>query len=402
MKNHYAIITTGTSIYSPSNIFHELRKQNIVDYKHWQKNIEELKTQGKVNISNISAEMNVLNSLKVEGEWKELYCVTLIHSDTVAGLSAAVGLKTCISEFFNVEIDSILLKKIPGLDMNSKSDFLISMTDLVEVLSDLFGKDYLAVKDETLFIPIGGYKSVTMISHLLGDLHGFKSWYQHEDSKHVFAIPQIPVKVDDSIYTKEPLIGAIKTLFCAENYSFEDFTDFEILTNEEKSIIRDNSYLFYPIGDEIAISPMVVGKLKEVQNKTGSYLPDVFIREKVNDKNNLKMFIKYFLKYWRRYSQSPNEYIDTMHHEFKIKSFPKNDTKGLCRFTINRIPFRGIYHISNNRKAIYFDKIWFNHDDYDRVLNSTAVKQVFMEQVNTYNYQKLSQEQFINLNLFED
>lgn len=400
MKKKYAIITTGTSIYNETNIFYDMKEKNDIDEKLWREKITEIKNQEKFDITKVSAEINVLNSLKMEGKFNKLYFVTLIHSETLLGKTSAIGVKTCISECFDIPLGLIELREIPGLDMNSKSEFLTSMNELIEIMTNLLDKEYGEVKEQTLFIPIGGYKSVTMIAHLMGDLHGFTSWYQHEESSHVLAIPRIPVKIDKKTYLEEPLEDVIKRFFCAANYTFKDFIKQEMILDKDIETIRNNSHLFYQIGNEIAFSPIVAGILEEIQNEKASYLPNVHVRENVKDKNNFKLFIKYFLKNWHLYSSSPQKNVDLMHHEYSIKSFPQNNQKGICRFRADKKPCRGIYHISEDKKDIYFDKIEFDHDEYDRALNDQYIDRIFKESFNKDNYQKIEEDYLKNIKLF--
>lgn len=398
-KHYYAIITTGTSIKSPNNEFGKL-KDTEGSPEDWLKSMNKLDPDNQNRLPKISAEINLLNSLKQQNYLEHLTQVTLVHSDTKNGLNAANAVKAAITKYFNVSFPNIELIKVTGLDMSDTSQLFPSMQEIYSVFSDLLGNKYKELQDQTLYLPIGGYKSFTMMAHLIGNMFGFSSWYQHEDSQKPFLMPNLPIEINRSELKEEPLYTFITKLFAENRYSFDITKEFQSLTSSEKQLVQNNQHVFYKVDDTFDFSPFIKDTLIEMLGDEGLFLPNVYIRDKkeLGDPSKFQYFLKLFLADCQRHYNRPTEFHDVMHHESKVSNFPNNLQKGIYRQSTSTAA-RAIYGISEDGLNIYFDRIWYNHDSYENDINKKSVYKLFESEINSQDYSPVERNYLLNVTI---
>lgn len=371
-KKQYAILTTGTSFISGNNIFSEYKDQ-IYDEKQWSKLIKEKLSENPALLhQSISAEITVMRSWQQQDTFYDAPAeIHLVHSDTPNGESAATGVGACLKELYpNV---CVRYHRIAGLNMNDPKTMMQGMHELVLVLNDLFSSLEEA-KEQVIFAPIGGYKTITMLAHLVGELNGYEAWYQFEDSSHLISVPRMPLKLNMESYVVGEVRDAIQRFYCLSDYSFKEVREWDQLPEEMKQEVEKYPEVFYREGDLITFSPFLADKLKAQGHH---YFPSIYVSEskKVSLKAELNIFANQFFSDWNRYAEKPDnkKYQDTMHHEHQWSDVAKGNEYSLYRMSCSP-EYRAIYYLSPDKLGIYLKKIWTNHGEYDRdVKNLSAI-----------------------------
>lgn len=363
-KKQYAVLTTGTSFLSGNNVFSKYKDQ-LCDEKQWSRLIKEKLSENPAFLhQSISAEMTVMRSWQQQDTFYDAPAeIHLVHSDTPNGEAAATGVGACLKELYpNV---CVRYHRIAGLNMNEPKTMMQGMHELVRVLNDLFSSLEEA-KGQVIFAPIGGYKTITMLAHLVGELNGYEAWYQFEDSSHLVSVPRMPLKLNMDSYTTGEVRDAIQRFYCLSDYSFNGILEWDQLPDEMKQEVENYPEVFYRDEDLITFSPFLADKLKA---QGYHYFPSIYVSEAKSLSLNaeLNILVNQFLSDWSRYAEKREnkKYRDTMHHEYQWSDVAKGNEYSLYRMSCSP-EYRAIYYLSPDKRSIYLKKIWTNHGEYDR------------------------------------
>lgn len=249
--------------------------------------------------------------------------------------------------------------------MDNPKTMLEGLHELVRELNALF-KRFENAKDQVFFSPIGGYKTITMLSHLVAELNGHPAWYQYENSDVLTSVPRLPVKIDGESYKTGDVKEVISQFYCLSDYSFEEVLEFKTLPENLKEGIRRFSEVFHLVEDMVTFSPLLTGTLK---NQAAFYYPKVYLKN-VKDKQKkteVSILIRQFLADWHRAkaSKDPSQYYDILHHEVNWGLSEKETEFSLYRKKTSP-EYRAVYHISEDKKKVYFNEIWTDHSQYER------------------------------------
>ena len=371
-KKQYAILTTGTSFLSGRNIF-SAYKNNLYDEKQWSRLIKEKLSENPALLhQSLSAEITVMQSWQQQdtfyGSPAEIH---LVHSDTPDGESAAKGVGACLKELYPTV--SVQYHRITGLNMGDQKTMMQCMHELVRALNALFNS-LEGAREQVIFAPIGGYKTITMLAHLVGELNGYEAWYQFENSSHLTAVPRMPLKLDMDSYSVGKVRDAIQSFYCLSDFSFKGILEWNQLPDEMKQEVEKYPEVFYREEDLITFSPFLADKLKAQGHH---YFPNIYVSEakSLSLKAELNILVNQFLSDWNRYAEIPDnkKYQDAMHHEYQWADVSKGTEYSVYRMSCSP-DYRAIYHLSPDKRSIYFKKIWTNHGEYDRdVKNLSAM-----------------------------
>lgn len=389
MKKHTVIITAGTSILSNRHnclydFFTGNSLENIHETRLKLRQYFESKPEINLNVP-ISAEITLFSSLMREKRLIDKPRVILLHSATNEGHFSAAMVKETLKSFSNLNL--IELVEINDLNMQEGNLAQVQkgMSSFIDELTNLF-EQYQDQKEFVLFAPIGGYKSMTMLSHLVASTFQFESWYQFEQSNFPIKIPLIPVEIDKQQFKEAPLKPMLQQFYLENHFSFKEAAILSDLPLSLQIKVKEYPNVFYTLEDDtdaiVSISPLIKRQLNSMKD---TFLPDVYFAK--NIKLHKQQVYERFIGAWP-VSKNPKEYTNTYEHEYDLEIGTSQNNWHVFRAKSGDA-LRVIYYLDRANTNVYIKEIML-HDEYEMLLSNDKNKQVFREKLlapNTVNEQ---------------
>ena len=380
MKKNIVIVTVGTSVFNPNNVFGKLfnskKELQINEIRNKIKEVVQKNPEINFN-SQISAEITVINSMVNKRLLAIKAKVMLVHSDTIDGINAAMVVKEIIEHYtdnFDIELKQIKQLNMNQMDLESVQvglfEFISSMKNLFETYQD--NKDFL------IFSPIGGYKSMTTLSYLVASMYGIESYYQFENSTVLVNLPLIPVVQNYSYLEEEPYYSVIQKFLLHTHFDVNQSLFSEDISSEFINEINTLNYEFYKYEDEtgalFSLSPLINQSVQ-----VSKFYPNIYFEKSINVSYQKQIFEK-IIDEWRTIGMNytREDYNHVFEHERGLDVISKKDYNWHL-FRHKRINYgnnlRAIYKI-DMENANVFIKAVYNHDDYERLINSGSLEKL--------------------------
>ncbi|RLG11190.1 hypothetical protein DRN73_05990 [Candidatus Pacearchaeota archaeon] len=279
---------------------------------------------------------------ELKNEEFEIYLLT---SDTVLSKSAVEIVKELIEE---LEIGKVFCKEILGLQIWDREEFKKGMSNLIDMLYKIAGGYW----DNIIINITGGFKATIPFLTILAQLNGCPMYYIFEDTDALIKIPNIP--------------------FSKELIDWKELDKhFEILVKLEKGITKEKDYQklknseFYqrysfliweepPLAELNPIGKMILEKYKE---KFFVFYGTEEVIERINQFSECKNLIfKFFNPFIRKNkTEKKNEHL----------VYDDGDNQ-------RRVFYR------EKAGQLYVYKIFCNHEEYEKYLNSTFYNEKFL------------------------
>lgn len=300
---------------------------------------------------NISAEIKSI--IKLKEELNDEFEIYLLSSDTILSELAGEIIKNIIPKIID-GIEGLKTKTIEGLQIWDRNEFEKGMERLITEIYSIAKEHW----DDVIINITGGYKATIPYLTILAQINNCPIYYIFEDTDALIKIPNIPFskewfdwkklkeyeifleKLEQGITEKSDYYSLINSDFY-KNYSFLVWTD------------KDGLAELNPIGR------IIYNKYKEKIFEFYTYNEIFSIIQ--SNKNLKELFEKQFSNKEQR----------------KNKTEEKN---GHFVYDAGNNQLRIFYREIKNK--IYIYKVFTNHDEYERYLNSTPFNE------NILNYQK--------------
>ena len=334
------------------NYYEELKEKRISEWENQKSRIEKL----KYGISNWIENLPEKEKIKISAEIKSLYKlkkelkneefeIYLLTSDTVLSKSAVEIVKELIEE---LEIGKVFCKEILGLQIWDREEFKKGMSNLIDMLYKIAGGYW----DNIIINITGGFKATIPFLTILAQLNGCPMYYIFEETDALIKIPNIP--------------------FSKELIDWKELDKhFEILVKLEKGITKEKDYQklknseFYqrysfliweepPLAELNPIGKMILEKYKE---KFFVFYGTEEVIERINQFSECKNLIfKFFNPFIRKNkTEKKNEHL----------VYDDGDNQ-------RRVFYR------EKAGQLYVYKIFCNHEEYEKYLNSTFYNEKFL------------------------
>lgn len=380
MKKNIVIVTVGTSVFNPNNVFGKLfnskKELQINEIRNKIKEVVQKNPEINFN-SQISAEITVINSMVNKRLLAIKAKVMLVHSDTIDGINAAMVVKEIIEHYtdnFDIELKQIKQLNMNQMDLESVQvglfEFISSMKNLFETYQD--NKDFL------IFSPIGGYKSMTTLSYLVASMYGIESYYQFENSTVLVNLPLIPVVQNYSYLEEEPYYSVIQKFLLHTHFDVNQSLFSEDISSEFINEINTLNYEFYKYEDEtgalFSLSPLINQSVQ-----VSKFYPNIYFEKSINVSYQKQIFEK-IIDEWRTIGMNYTieDYNHVFEHERGLDVISKKDYNWHL-FRHKRINYgnnlRAIYKIDMENANIFIKAV-YNHDDYERLINSGSLEKL--------------------------
>lgn len=305
---------------------------------------------------NISAEIKSL--IKLKEELKDDFKIYLLCSDTILSKLAGEIIKDVVSQIMD-NIMELKTKTIAGLQIWNRKEFEEGMRNLIFEIYDISEENW----DNVIINITGGYKATIPYLTILAQINNCPIYYIFEDTDALIKIPNIPLskewfdwkklkeykdileKLEQGIIEKSEYYALINSEFY-QKYSFLIWTDKEGLAG------------LNPIGE------IIYNKCKEKVFEFYTY--DEIFSIIQNNKDLKELFVKQFSNKEKR----------------KNKTEEKN---GHFVYDAGNNQLRIFYREFKNNVYVY--KVFANHDEYERYLNSTPFNENILNYSNFKRYE---------------
>lgn len=384
MEKHTAIITAGTSIMTHTNnvlsdVTHQLKTTPANKRYHVLKKY--LDDHPEITLeSQISAEIQITNSLIKSRKLAENATIILMHSATEDGRLAVETVDLTL-RILKDSLGKVELIEVENLNMKSGDarQVQIGMNSFIDNLIDIFER-FESNKESIIFSPIGGFKSMTMLSHLVASTYQIESWYQFENATFPINIPLIPVMLDDFIFETEEVKLALKQFYLLNHFDFNEIALLSDLPEYFDQLSNKYPTIFYRLEAEdgalISISPLIKKRLLEIQD---NFLPTFYFSKtnSIDEKDKSEIYKK-FITAWPTAIGS-EDYKYTFEHEYDLKLGSKDNQWHVFRAKRGD-SLRPIYYLDKDSGDIYFKEV-LKHDEYEQLLKSEKSKQTFEDKL---------------------
>lgn len=370
---HRIVITSGISLFGTYNIFRKWADaQSIFNYertnplppsgissetcmKNWEKACydTDLSRIAKEKPKNVSAEYSLLYALKSTERLGSKPKVFLIHTDTFGGKAASFLLSKLIRADFEADVSPLEVADIDTSDRNKLSRSLGGFMETVaKTLED-------ADPSFTCFAPVGGYKVMTSLGYLAGAYMGFPTAYLHEDDQALHEIPAVPIRIAESEIQN---LSFLLRQMCNKNFEWTE------LSKDDQWKIKQHPYFFDRIDTLVGCNAFARFIMARPENhllfKTRikiSKESEAIINGGGSDK-----FIRQQTEELLKKLEYPGQYLGVLRHDTNFESL-KNSIFYLYRGSRKgKLIFSVAYHYDKNEDVLYINRIWTDHDIYQR------------------------------------
>lgn len=361
------ITMVGTSIFenffnknndnSAKGYFNDLknkRVEKIEDEKskvnYFKKVLEKWISEDK-DKKNISAEIKSL--IKLKEELKDDFKIYFLCSDTILSKLAGEIIENVISQIMD-NIIELNIKTIAGLQIWDRDEFNKGMGNLIAEIYDISEENW----DNVIINITGGYKATIPYLTILAQINNCPIYYIFEDTDALIKIPNIPLSKEWFDWKK---LKEYKNFLEKLEQGITEKSEYYALINSE--FYRDYSFLIWTDEEGLAslnpIGEIIYNKYKEKVFEFYTYAEIFSIIQ--NNKDLKELFVKQFSNKEKR----------------KNKTEEKN---GHFVYDAGNNQLRIFYREFENNVYVY--KVFANHDEYERYLNSTPFNE------NILNYSK--------------
>lgn len=369
------VVTSGTSLLNNnrsllesefSNFFQVKERLTDESFSLSDKVIQYLSTQllslDKSDLDQISAEVSMVAVLQGREQLVKAPYITLFYTDSFRGRVAGLVNKKILEQVYGA---TVRMRKIYKLDVHNRT---VLNRALGKYLSDISEALEEGEPNTTCFAPIGGYKVMTSLGHLVGNLHHYPTAYLYEGSTVVHEIPPVIVEINESLIKENHQL--LKKFFDGDCFIYEE------LSPEEQAFIKEQSVMFEQVEELVALNPF--GRFLCNQNKYYKYFKSkVYMEESLYREINRR-----YTSYWKtvydeikdlifQHESNPADYRATLYHE---PDFSQLDLKGSSYHLFkggNNPVFRALWLYNEEDDAYYIAHIWFDHDVYKREATAT-------------------------------
>lgn len=338
----------------------EKKSDLIVEYI-----LENLLKDSEKQISQTSAELSLISTLKKQNSLIDKPYITLFHTDTFFGRTAGVAVKKVLE---NVYSATVRRHEIYELDVTNRS---ILNRSLGKYLSDLSQALQEGEPNTTCFSPLGGYKVMTSLGYLVGAMHNFPTIYLHEGTNVIHKIPAVKIDINESVIQENHQL--------LKKFVIGNCFEIESLSQAEKELVKQHPMMFDQIEGLVELNPF------------GRYLCEQdhyykFFKPKVKLERSLKHKID--RNYPGSWEQTYSE-IDSLifHHQSDSKVYKselyheRNYSQLRGRKLLqhlykgkNKPMFRALWFYKETEDCYYISYIWFDHEQYEREVEDQIVK----------------------------
>ena len=306
----------------------------------------------------ISAEFSLLHALREQGRLGRNPQVSLIITQTLGGWAAAELLTRLLREAFSAEVQ---IKTISDLDVNEPATLRRSLGQFMQtVAQELEGKD----ASFTCFAPVGGYKVMTSLGYLAGAYMGFPTAYLHEEKQVLHEVPAVPIQIDHAELRRiTPLVRRARA----------GILEWNTLSVPEQDAITRHPYLFDRAADLVVLNAFgifITGRPEYTRLfGTWVYGSEAIEREFRGGAGTfLCGQVRELIKKLRDTLDNPTANGDDLHHELTFASLrDKALVFQLYRGASNGVlVFRAAYRYDSAMDELFLNRIWTNHDVYER------------------------------------
>ena len=361
-----------------------IRKETILHLKQFVRNHEDI-------ISHLSAEISIIDLLIKARRMEESSPAIIFYTDTFEGGISAKIVKWILEDYYKIHVS---LHKLKEIDIHDRKTLNKALGNYLSQLSEV-----LATWDPsyTCFAPIGGYKILTSLGHLVGSLNNYSTVYLYEGSKVFHEIPSVKISFDENIIIENQLF--FKRLLDM------DWINLDELNYHEKQVMKEQSTLFEILEDKeeafLVLSPF--GQYLCRQPKYRS-----LFAAKVYLERGMKAFIErqhssnwahllrniYHLIEAREGKVDQSEGRAILYHEADFKQLNGVKTSyHLFKGESKPIVIRLIWKYVGEENAYYIAHVWFDHNRYERQAVSTlqaVEKSTEWEDISADFYQELA------------
>lgn len=315
-------------------------------------------------IAGLSAEISIIHLLEKADRFKKGSPVILFFTDTFDGKLAAELVSWTLDNYYD---SAVSLHKLAQIDIHNRSTLNRALGNYLRKLSN-----ELSAYDPryTCFAPIGGYKILTSLGHLIGSLHGYATNYLYENSKVFHEIPSVKISFDESVIFDHA--SFFKRLV-------QDlFIPLRDLSFHERELLKSQSSLFEILeegeSEVVALSPF--GEyLSSKPEYESLFEPKVYMDRRVKeniDRNYMSNWDD-LLKNLRNLKKAYEEGADKA--ENRAMLYHESDFVELNDLSLKYHLFKGeskpkviraIWRYKDLERAYYIAYVWFDHDDYER------------------------------------
>lgn len=300
---------------------------------------------------NISAEIKSI--IKLKEELNDKFEIYLLSSDTILSELAGEIIKNIIPQILD-DIKELKIKTIEGLQIWDRNEFEKGMERLITEIYSI-AKEYW---DDVIINITGGYKATIPYLTILAQINNCPIYYIFEDTDALIKIPNIPFSKEWFDWKK---LKEYENFLEKLEHGITEKSDYYSLINSD--FYKNYSFLVWTDKDGLAelnpIGRIIYNKYKEKIFEFYTY--DEIFSIIQSNKNLKELFEKQFSNKEQR----------------KNKTEEKN---GHFVYDAGNNQLRIFYREIKNK--IYIYKVFTNHDEYERYLNSTPFNE------NILNYQK--------------
>lgn len=396
MAYQNVIITTGTSvmtkfIYSKNtNDQVKLIQGFLRKYQEGQGNRDELSREiishyrnyyreNSDELAAASAEVSMVDLLEREKKLDEGFVtIKLIHTITDDGILSAKLIKELLEMKYSY---TVILVETDEIDVKDRMRLNNQLGKYLNVISEQLRENHPSI---TCFAPIGGYKILTSLAHLVGTIERYPVLYTYEGSNVIQQIPPIHIKLDYDFFIQN------RKLFSKAVQNA--FLDFQSLSEEEQAIVRKDLSLFEII-EENGKEYVLLSTLAEYVCSTKlNYLfyPKIYFDRQsfklvegkqawLDAKNEVRKLLDMYGEILSTENELEKDQISTMYSHYLFHSFKGVDLNSssyrLYKSKNKNVVFRSLWKYVENVNAYYISSIFLHdHDDYERVLANNLNK----------------------------
>lgn len=370
------VLTAGISLFGPNNIYGKWMKKSGIfafditnpipiagDSKEtaldkWKIACQAIDTKAALQEpKRVSVEYSLPHALQENHRLGNSPHITLIHTDTLGGIAAAFLLKKVLFDNFNA---TVVLKEVADINVQDREKLRKSLGGFMETVAAVLSA---GEPGTTCFAPVGGFKVMTSLGYVAGAYMKFPTMYLHEDNQTLHEIPAVPVRIsEEELENVAPLLKRLKNI-----------GDIEIgeLGDEDKKMFERFPYLFEQIENLVGLNAFASFLMDRPENQrifgqTIFFSPEA--SKKLGD-NKLSDHLRGEIQELLRKLKFPEKNRNILRHDAPFQNL-KNSSFFLYKPSgQGELVFRAAYLYDSASESLYLNRIWTDHDLYERHAN---------------------------------
>lgn len=357
------VLTTGTSAFAPANAPARWRAAlglptTATPAEHLARLCES--NTSIVDPTKVSAEFSLVHALRKAGRLADRPHVVLIHTDAGDGPIAAAYVRHALEAHAGA---TVTLREAAGIIVGDPRALRHGLGAYLQVLASALreGTPY-----DTCFGPLGGYKLITSLGTLVGNLLGYPTAYVHEVGQVLHELAPLPLALDPAaLRAAAPLVrrlahgdapldalGPHRALAEAHPFLFERV---EVDGTTYLTLNALGAYLREDVGTRAILGTRV--------RLTGSAAAFTATADQAR---TLREGIDALLADLAANRADPNAKRGELCHETAFSGAPKNGFH-LYKGTSGRAGvFRAVYRFDTEADTLTLTAAWNDHNAYER------------------------------------